>query len=274
MRILSSPHCHTNFVDGRSTAEEMVISAIEHGFVSMGFSEHGPQRLDPRCAIADDKIPSYIAEVRKLSEKYADRIRIHLGIERDAISHANASMFDYVLGAVHYFTEGDFFCGVDGPKEKLIEYRDTGYNGDGVRMAVDYFGMAGDFALSARPHILAHFDLIKIRNLEGDLYDSDDRRVIDAQFEALDKVLLSGALLEVNTGGMARSKQPRPYPDPHILKRWHEIGGRVIVGSDCHYAPQIDYAYDNVADYIKSAGFKTAWRLGAQGEEMLTEYYI
>jgi histidinol-phosphatase (PHP family) len=274
MCILSSPHCHTDYVDGKSAADEMVVSAIEHGFVSLGFSEHGPQRLDPRCAIADDRIPAYIAEVRALSEKYADRIRIHLGIERDAISHADPAMFDYVLGAVHYFTEGDFFCGVDGPKDKLLEYRDAKYGGDGAQMAADYFGMAGDFALAARPHIFAHFDLIKIRNRDGDVYDPTDRRVVDAQFEALDKVLKSGALLEVNTGGMARSSQPRPYPDMHILKRWREIGGNVIVGSDCHYAPQIDFAYDIAADYIKAAGFRTAWRLGAQGEPLFAEYRI
>lgn len=273
MKILSSPHCHTNLVDGKSTAEEMVLSAIEHGFVSMGFSEHGPQTFDRHCAIADGLISAYISDVRALADKYSSHIRIHLGIERDAFSHADRSMFDYVLGACHYFRDSDEnFWGVDGPGEKLAAFRDSRYGGDGAKMASDYFKMVGDFALAYKPDIMAHFDLIKIRNLDGSLYDPDDRRVITAQFEALDKVIASGALLEVNTGGMARSAQPRPYPDMHILKRWRAMGGRIIFGSDCHFAPQIDYGYDFAAEYAKSVGFVSAWRLGARGEPAFVEY--
>ena len=37
---LSSPHVHSQFCDGRNTAEEMVLAAISRGFVSLGISGH------------------------------------------------------------------------------------------------------------------------------------------------------------------------------------------------------------------------------------------
>ena len=44
-----SYHVHTQFCDGRSTAEEMVLSAIENGFDSLGFSSHGHVQDQPGC---------------------------------------------------------------------------------------------------------------------------------------------------------------------------------------------------------------------------------
>ena len=274
MDILSSPHCHTTYVDGKSTAEEVVRAAIAKGFVSLGFSEHGPQKIDASYSLSDERIPDYIAEIRGLTAKYADDIRIYLGMERDIVSHGCRKDFDYILGASHYLMRGDEYCAVDGPAQELVNFRDKYYGGDGAQMAMEYYGNLGDYALSYKPDIIAHFDLIQKRNRDKLIFDYEDDRVINCQYAALDKILASGALLEVNTGGMARSAQPWPYPDAHILARWRALGGRVIVGSDCHFAPDIAYAYDIAKEYIKNAGFKSAWRLGGRGEPLFTEFAI
>jgi len=141
-------------------------------------------------------------------------------------------------------------------------------------MAADFFRQSGQYAAEYRPHIFGHFDLIKKQNKNLEIYDPADKRVIEAAFDALDMILESGALLEVNTGGMARSAQKFPYPDMLYLKRWHEIGGRVIVGSDCHYAPQLDYAFDEMPAYLRQAGFTTAWRLGGIGQDQFVEFEL
>ena len=36
----SNLHTHTRFADGKHTAEEVVLSAIENGMEVLGFSEH------------------------------------------------------------------------------------------------------------------------------------------------------------------------------------------------------------------------------------------
>ena len=274
MKILSTPHAHTTYCDGKNTAEEMVLAAIEKGFVSLGLSEHGPQSFDGTAAIKPEDIVPYINEVRALQRKYADRIRLHLGIERDFYSSAERSDFEYVIGSFHYLIQDGQRVAADGDLEPLIRWRDERYAGDGAAMAADFFRQSGDYALSYRPDIVGHFDLIKKRNGEHQLYDPSDKRVTDAAFEALDKILESGALLELNTGGMARSGQKTPYPDMPYLRRWHDIGGRVIVGSDCHFAPQLDYAFDVAPAYLREAGFTTAWRLGAAGQDRFVEFEL
>ncbi len=274
MRIASTPHAHTTFVDGKSTAEEMVLAAVQAGFVSLGFSEHGPQTVDPAYGLRDGDVDAYRTTVSSLREKYADRIAIHLGIERDLYSHARRADYEYVVGACHYFLYGDSFCPVDGSFEDLRAYRDQIRAGNGAGMAASYFEMAGRYASEYRPDIFAHFDLVKKQNKDGRLYDPDDPAVIESAFEALARIRASGALLEVNTGGMARGYMDRPYPDMRYLRRWRELGGRVIAGSDCHFAPQIAFGFDAVPDYLAAAGFQTAWRLGRADEPLFVEYPI
>lgn len=272
MKILSTPHAHTTYCDGKNTAEEMVLAAIEKGFVSLGLSEHGPQSFDGSAAIKPADIPAYIGEVHALIAKYAGALRLHLGIERDFYSSAERSDFDYVIGSFHYLSDNGGRVAADGELEPLLDWRASRYGGDGVKMACDFFRQSGEYARAFRPDIFGHFDLLKKRNGGGLIYDPENKKVIEAAFDALEMILESGALLELNTGGMARSGQKTPYPDMRYLKRWRELGGRVIVGSDCHFAPQLDYAFDEMPAYLRAAGFATAWRLGAAGEELFTEF--
>lgn len=272
MLPLSSHHCHTTFVDGKSTAEEMVNAAIEKGFVSMGFSDHGQQHFDPAYSLSDENNLLYINEVNRLKAAYADRISIHLGVERDAFSYSDRNNYEYIIGACHNFVFDTGFSSVDGDLDRLRRYIRDFCGGDGNRMAVDFFELTGRYAEEYKPDVFAHFDLVKLHNKDGSIYDINNKDVLDAEYAALDKVFASGAILEINTGGMARSNQPLPYPEPHVLRRWHDMGGRIVIGSDCHFAPQIDYAFDFARQYAIDAGFKSAWRLGAAGEELFTEY--
>jgi len=120
MKILSTPHAHTTYCDGRNTPEEMVLTAIEKGFVSLGLSEHGTQSFDGSAAMKVDDNAAYIAEVRSLQKKYADRIRIHLGIEKDRYSVADRNDYEYVIGSFHYLLEGKDRVAADGQLEPLL----------------------------------------------------------------------------------------------------------------------------------------------------------
>ncbi|MGI6238023.1 MAG: histidinol-phosphatase HisJ family protein [Christensenellales bacterium] len=274
MRIRSTPHCHTPYADGKSTAEELVRAAIDADFVSIGISEHGQQRFDREYCMSDEDLPRYLGELRALREAYADRIRLHIGIERDLYSHAAREDFEYVLGACHYIFKGEAYCAADGAYETLTAFRDAHFGGSGEKMAAEFFRVSGAYALDYRPDIFAHFDLIQKQNKGGRLYNPENKICLDAAFEALEMIYASGALLEVNTGGMARGFMDTPYPAMPLLKRWHELGGRVIAGSDCHYAPHIAFGFEMLPGYLAEAGFDTAWRLGGAGEELFVEFPI
>ena len=83
MNTRSSAHVHTNFCDGRAPAEEMVRSALERGFVSLGFSSHAPQRFGAPCCVAPERENEYKAEILRLKEKYAGRMLVGAGTVLD-----------------------------------------------------------------------------------------------------------------------------------------------------------------------------------------------
>ena len=260
--ILSSPHVHTQFCDGRNTAEEMVLSALDHGFSSIGFSSHAKQYFDHRYAMDDEREEAYIQEIRRLQKKYADKIRIWLGTELDLFCYAEKSRFDYVIGSLHLIPMIDRIWGVDGEKERLIGIRDEVFHGDGVAMAEEYYRYYGAYLFSQRPHIAGHMDLVRKNNMEGDVFDESDPRYRRAALNALQMVKKSGAVIEVNTGAMARYGAKSPYPSRFLLEEWHKMGGEVMLSSDCHYAENIMTGYAESVDLLLSVGFKTAKVLG------------
>ena len=93
--MLSNFHTHTSFCDGENTPEEVVLSAIEKGFSSIGFSSHGYTEFDLRYCLKDTK--GYITEINRLKEKYRNKIEIYLGVEEDAFYHILLSNFVILL---------------------------------------------------------------------------------------------------------------------------------------------------------------------------------
>ena len=269
MKIKSNHHSHTTMVDGRSTAEEMVLAAIDAGLDVLGFSEHGSQSFDQVYALNDITLSDYISEVRRLKDKYSGKITIRLGIELDSEAVMDLSPFEYVVGGVHYFKGDDWFYSVDSSLEDLTACCNMAFDGDGNRMAIAYYKNLSRFVSDVRPDVIAHFDLI--RKFNRGIYDLDNPGVRAAAMEALDSVRSAGTILEVNTGGMARAALPNPYPEEWILKKWLDMGGKVIVGSDCHYAPQIAYAFPQALDLIRKTGFSSIMELGREDEPLFVE---
>ena len=101
-------HTHTRYCDGKNTPEEMVLSAIELGFDSLGFSGHAFTDIDLSYCMTPEKTEEYIAEINALKKKYAGRINIYCGAELDIFSPDIGFDYDYTIGSVHYiFTDGD-----------------------------------------------------------------------------------------------------------------------------------------------------------------------
>ena len=79
-------HTHSIYSDGKYTLREMTDAAIEMGFTNLGFSDHSNNRVESSCCMTAEGERSYRKKVRALSEEYADRIKIHLGVEQDSES--------------------------------------------------------------------------------------------------------------------------------------------------------------------------------------------
>ena len=274
MRILSNPHTHTDFSDGRDTPRSQVERALALGFRALGFSDHAAQDVDAFTGMPKEREADYQGAVRALAEEYAGRIRVHLGVELDSeFGIAEKKNYDYILLSCHYVRKGNVRALVDcrPRRDRVFAVRDEAYGGNGEAMAADYFLRLGARALEERPAILGHFDIVKYFNGDGSLYDPGSPVVRRAWREALAMARESGALLEVNTGGMARGYVNEPYPSWDILRAWRDLGGGVILGSDCHDARLLDFAFDDVLARLRAEGFGGVWELGGAGEPMFVE---
>ena len=242
--IPANYHTHTCFCDGKNTPEEMVQEAIRLGCPAIGFSGHSHTPFDDSFCMSLENTKGYIAAVRAVQEKYGDKIKIYLGVEQDYDSPESTEGYDYVIGSVHYVQKDGQFLSVDESKETQIAIVKQYYNGDFYSFVEDYYKAVADVYRKTRCQIIGHFDIITKFNGNGDLFDTNHPRYRAAAQKALDALLDTPAVLEVNTGAMARGYTAAPYPAKEFLSQWLTAGKEVIFSSDCHSAGGMLYGYD------------------------------
>lgn len=254
----SNVHSHTTFADGRNTPEEMVLAALKLGFHTLGFSEHAWLDIDP-CCMRPEQEPLYRTEIRRLQQRYGDRIHILLGCEHDWFSPAGFSEYEYAIESVHFVRAGgESFC-VDRGRAYLEDVIRRCYGGDPYALCRDYFRTVCESCLGTRADILGHIELVMKFNEKRDLFDDADPRYLRAALEAADCAADSGRLVEINTGAIARGYRSGPYPGPAMLRRLAERNAPILLTSDCHNAAFLDYAFGEALALARACGFRSAW---------------
>ncbi|MBQ3669399.1 MAG: PHP domain-containing protein [Clostridia bacterium] len=265
--ILSNPHTHTFYVDGKDSPEDMARAAFELGFESLGFSEHAHQpAVDTMYGISPENRAKYIFDVNALKVRYAGKMRLWLGFEIDIVSDETASDVDYFIGASHYFVHDDEFAAIDGDPDKLESYVARHFGGSWDRAIESYFESYASFIAQRKPDFIAHFDLIKKSNTKRSWFD-ESRALTYYGKLAMKQMLPHCDLMELNLGGMLRSGQNEPYPIPELLKYWHDLGGKVIPSTDCHNRALLNGKFDFAPDYMRAAGYEEFTVLG-NGEKL------
>lgn len=248
----SNFHQHTTFSDGKDTPEDVVLSAIDKGFDSIGFSDHSDTcTVDPTYCMKVTDYPSYFAEIKRLKEKYADRIKIYTGIELDYYSEIDRSEFDYVIGSVHYLCVHGVCHPIDHSKAQQETYITTECGGSIAKFAQDYYDQVVRNIEKNRPDIIGHFDVIT----KFGLIDETDPEYRHIALSALDRIMKITPVVEMNTGAISRHVRTVPYPAPFILERILENGGDVILGADSHAKDTIDCYFPECVEILKKIGF-------------------
>ena len=274
MSVLSSAHVHTTYCDGKTPAIEMARAAYEKGFVSLGFTSHAPQDFDFPYCMARERESAYRAEIQALQREYAGRMAIYLGLERDAYACVSPQGYDYFIASVHYLRRPDGqYSPIDGDPEDLRRYVEEECGGDGLEMARRYFDLLRDCVLSSHAPIIGHFDLPRKNNAVLKLYDEAGPAYRRLALQSLEALRDAGAVLEVNTGAIARGYLTTPYPDAFLLKAWQEWSGPVTVTSDCHDARFLDTGFDDAEALLRSLGYTHALRLNRDPRQGLWEEY-
>lgn len=267
MSILSNPHTHTTFCDGKDTAEDMVKAAVEKGFTSLGFSSHSYTAFDESYAMSPGGTGRYIKEIRELQEKYKGTIDILLGTEWEYFGEIDREDYDFVIGSVHYIKSPltDKYYTVDYLPEELERCLEEGFHGNVMAMLTAYYDSVADMAVNGKPTILGHFDLIRKLNKDGRFFDESSPAYLHLAVTAVEKAVAAGAVIEVNTGGIYRGYRSTPYPAEPLLRKILSLGGKVIVSSDAHDTAGLNFLFDETEQKLKEIGFEEVQILTKDG---------
>jgi histidinol-phosphatase (PHP family) len=237
-------HTHTKYCDGHDDPEELVLRAIELGFKTIGFSGHEYADYDLDVCMTRENTLKYRAEVLSLKEKYAGRIKIRLGIERDYFSEPDDFPYEYIIGSVHYVKKDGVYISVDDTEEKTERYVEDHFGGDFRSYVEAYYDTIGGIIDKTGADIVGHFDIVTKFNEGNRYFDEHSTWYKKAALRALARVARTRPIVEINTGAMARGYRTRPYPDRFILDEADRLGCPIIVSSDCHNKAELNYGFD------------------------------
>lgn len=195
-------HTHTTFSDGRFTAEEIVLKAIEKQLSHVAVTDH--YQTSKVRSIPPDGVCDYIRHVKELAEKHAGKIKVLVGLEIDT----SPSRTDFNRLPLDCFKELDFV---------LFEYvQDMKSDGIPLWEAVK---IAREFPC---PVGLAHNDIGK---------NFSHQRMGDV----VTLLKSNGLFVELSTSKRYRKfgKPPYHYAES-FFKKFSEEGVLVSVGSDTH----------------------------------------
>ena len=274
-------HTHSKFSDGKNTAEEHILTAIQKGFTVLGFSEHCIHPLDPAFYYDVDSnwhmlpanMDKYVSTISMLKKQYEDRITILLGFEADyfsspAIGFARPDKKayskyspDFIIGSVHFINTDWGFFSVDNKEEEVEKALRSFYskaNGviDGKAVVCDYFEAERKMIKEGKFDIIGHPDLIRLRNGALNFFDENDRWYKDEIRLTAKAASKAGVIAEINTGAIARGLMNDIYPSEQFLDYLFEYKVPVCINSDAHKSEFLDASFDYASEKARRAGYK------------------
>ena len=264
----SSVHCHSTMCDGKNTLQDMASAACAQGLTTLGFTGHSYTQRDREYCMSPSRTAQYKATIAKLKTEYKGKVDILCGIEWDILSEDKRTGYDYWIGSAHHLygkNTGKYYE-IDFRPQDLWDCINDDFDADPLAAVEAYFAEVEKVA-AQKPDILAHIDLIKKLNANGEFFDEESPRYKAAALKALQAAKDNDCLLEVNTGGVYRGYRKDFYPGPWLLGEWQKMGGKVIITSDSHDTGSLTYGFDEAAAAIKAAGFTSVEVLTGHGFE-------
>ena len=266
--LTSSVHNHSNLCDGQSSLQEMAVAAWKQGVTTLGFTGHSHTPCDLEYCMSPSRTARYKGEINRLKAQYAGKMDVLCGIEWDQFSDEDPTGYDYWIGSAHHLygkNTGKYYE-IDFRPQDLWDCINDDFDADPLAAVEAYFAEVEKVA-ALKPDILAHIDLIKKLNANGEFFDEESPRYKAAALKALQAAKANDCLLEVNTGSVYRGYRKDFYPGPWLLGEWQKMGGKVIITSDSHDIASLTYGFDEAAAAIKAAGFTSVEVLTGHGFE-------
>lgn len=260
-------HVHSIYCDGKDTPEEMIEAAIAAGFGSLGFSIHSYMSCSKSGFLSLEKQADYNREIERVKAKYKNIFPIYRGVEFDIYADSPWEGYDYTIASVHYLHTSEGLVSFDVGLEKTLSYVEKYFAGDGMAFAKTYYEALATAPDYGRFDIIGHFDLITKHNETHPFIDIESKEYKRYYTEAIDALVGKIPFFELNTGAIARGYRSTPYPSPEITKLLREKGFGATISSDCHDKRFVDFGYEDAAEFLRAAGYRTKFILTEQGFE-------
>lgn len=236
-------HVHTFFSDGKSSPEEMILSAISRGMDRIGFSDHSYTDFDVSYCMKKERLSEYRSVIRELKKKYEGKIEVFCGIEQDLFGGEGIESYDYAIGSVHYIKTKDSYIPVDESPEILIRAAKKYFGGDMLKLTAAYYEQTAQVIEKTGADIIGHFDLIAKFNENNRLFDETSDGYLEPAKKAADCLMKSGRVFEINTGAISRGYRTSAYPSEPLMSYIIEKGGSFILSSDSHSTENICFGF-------------------------------
>lgn len=286
--LMHSHHSHSGEYVSHAVGslESMVEKAIALNFHIFCLTEHMPRYsaefLYPE-EVEKEYTPndlesifeSYTTHAFGLKEKVNSdpscRTKLLVGFEAEGglgehhleKAHQLKGKFDIVVGSVHH-VDG---IPIDFDKKSWNSAKDLcgGYHGLFLR----YYQLKNAMVRKLKPHVVAHFDLIKLF-LDSDDLDQDGNKigsydlsqvwpdVWDLIKDTVDYVDCYGGFFELNSAAL-RKGWTSPYPQRDILKLLIAKEAKMCLSDDSHSVAQVGLNYGKVLQYCREMGISRLW---------------
>ena len=256
--MVTDSHNHTKHfsADAGQTIDELMKQAREQGFSRIGITEHYEVDYPEDGLDWTFDLNEYNEAFKIWKEKAGPDLDLLMGVEFGYQTHVAEEIdrlavqipFDEVLLSVHLFRGKDFYVDRECyflPKKELHR---------------EYIGTMAEMCEKCSNYdIAAHYDYINryTDNLNNFVLYEDCPNEFDRLFEAL---ISKEKALEINTKSIQKHKERgfyRSLPDPEVLKRYKDMGGKLItLGSDSHFPGTFGVCFAEAMEYLRSLGFR------------------
>lgn len=246
-------HTHTdNSFDGNHSTMYMCEKGYEKGLRAVAFTDH--VEIDYYLEKNFDKtaIQSFF-EVTKAKASFSGKMIICAGIELGQPSYdiqtaqevLKSWKYDFVIGSIHNLRGEEDFWFLDYSKYDIDQ------------LLSQYFEELCILADWAGFDTLAHLTY-PLRYIIGEHKIPVELSKYKAKIDEILSLLVEkDKALEINTSGL-RQKIGTTMPDEEIVKRFKELGGKLItIGSDAHFAEHLGAGIENGMEIAKRCGFNS-----------------
>ncbi len=261
----------------RDSLARVVAAYAAKRFAWVGLTEHMPppddrflypeeRRAGLNAAAISQRFAAYMAEARRLQQRWRKHLTILVGFEAEACRGALAlaqqlrARFspDYIVGSVHHVADIPFDS---SPRH----YAQAAACCGGLDPLYErYFDLQWEMLALLRPQVVGHFDLIR-------LFDPDYPRrlarptIMRRIVRNLETVRRIGALLDFNVAALDKGAR-EPYVSAPIRHLAREMDIALVPGDDSHGADMVGRHFQKAQALLAAEGFRTDWPVPGNSE--------